>query len=65
LQSSYSIRVTKTNLNISGFISENSVGEHIKFRISGTIVGHDLPTNGACCRGAFLEIYSSSAVRLD
>ena len=50
---------------ISGFISENSVGEHVKLKISGTIVGHDLATNGACSRGAFLEINSSSAVRLD
>lgn len=50
---------------ISGFIRENSVGEHVKLKVSGKIVGDDLPTNGACSRGVFLEIDSSSAVRLD
>ena len=50
---------------ISDFIRENSVGEHVKLKVSGKIVGHDLATNGACSRGAFLEIDSSSAVRLD
>jgi hypothetical protein len=50
---------------ISKFITENSVGEHIKLKVSGTIVGHDLPTNGACYRDACLEIDSSSAVRFD
>ena len=50
---------------ISGFIRENSVGEHVKLKVSGKIVGHDLPTNGACSRGVFLEMDNSSAVRLD
>lgn len=50
---------------ISGFIRENSVGEHVRLKVSGRIVGHDLPTNGACRRGVFLEIDSSTAVRLD
>jgi len=50
---------------ISGFIRENSVGEYVKLKVSGTIVGQDLPTNGACSRGVFLEIDGSSAVRLD
>lgn len=50
---------------ISSFIRENSVGEHVKLKVSGTIVGHDLPTNGACSRGIFLKIDSPSAIRLD
>jgi len=50
---------------ISGFIRDNSEGEHVKLKVSGIIVGHDLPTNGACSRGVFLEIDGSSAVRLD
>lgn len=50
---------------ISGFIRENSVEEHVRLKVSGRIVGHDLPTNGACRRGVFLEMDSSTAVRLD
>lgn len=49
---------------ISGFIRENSVGEHVKLKISGTIAGHDLPTNGGCDRGVFLYIDGASAVQL-
>jgi len=50
---------------IGDFIITNSVGENVKLKISGTIVGNDLPTNGACSRGVFLEIDSSSAIRAD
>jgi len=50
---------------ISDFIRENNIGDHVKLKVRGTIVGHDLPINGACSRGLFLEIDSSSAVRLN
>ncbi len=48
---------------ISKLIQGNGTEEHIKLKVSGNIVGHDLPTNGACSRGVFLEIDSSDAIR--
>ncbi len=50
---------------ISGFIRRNSAGGHVKLKVSGIIIGHDLATNGSCSRGVFLEIDGPDAVRLD
>ena len=50
---------------ISDLIRKNSVGEFVKLKISGIIVGHDMPTNNLCRRGVGLEIDSPSAVRVD
>jgi hypothetical protein len=50
---------------ITNFINANSTEEYIKLKVSGKIVGHDLPTNNSCSRGVFLEVDSSSAIRND
>ena len=48
---------------ITEIIDENNSAEYIKLKVSGKIIGHDLPTNGACSRGVFTEINNSSDIR--
>lgn len=50
---------------ISKIIDTNSSEDHVKLKVSGKIVGQDLPINGDCSRGVFLEIDNSFAIRAD
>ena len=63
------IKITENSKSVfeklTKFIDSNKTEDHIKIKVSGKIIGHDLPTNGACSRGVFLEIDSSSAIRAD
>lgn len=51
--------------NITDFINEDTTAEYLKLKVRGNIYGQDLPINGYCSRGIFIEITSLTAIQTE
>lgn len=60
------IKVNDNNSSIFYKLNKNldytNIGNFSKFKVIGKIIIHDLPINGACIKGGFLEISNSEEI---